>query len=115
MISVEHPWGTILAAAGGVLVSSSLCQLFERRGECNREAPDCARSEEFVNRARQVFRCFQFAFNERLVDDHLRGDISKFTPLPDLHLLSHRLEVALHPVDANRDAINERERLRVFG
>ena len=32
MISVLHTWGTILAAAGGVLVSSSLCQLSNSMG-----------------------------------------------------------------------------------
>ena len=30
--------------------------------------------------------------------------------LPCFHLFSHRLEVSLHPIDANRDAVNERER-----
>jgi len=30
------------------------------------------------------------------------------------HLLSHRLRVPLHAVDSNRDAVDQRERLRVF-
>ncbi len=30
------------------------------------------------------------------------------------HLLSHRLEVPLHAVDTHRNAVDERERLRVF-
>ena len=38
----------------------------------------------------------------------------EFTPLPGLNLLSHRLEVALHPIDTDRNAVDERERLRVL-
>jgi hypothetical protein len=34
--------------------------------------------------------------------------------LPSLHLLSHGLEVALHAIDAHRDAVDKRKRLRVF-
>ncbi len=30
-------------------------------------------------------------------------------------MLSHRLEVSLHSVNTNRDAVDERERLRVLG
>ena len=33
------------------------------------------------------------------------------TPLPAFYLLSHRLEVALHSIDANRVAVDEQERL----
>jgi hypothetical protein len=49
-----------------------------------------------------------------LVDDDLGGDVRQFTSLPCVHLLSHEFKVALHSVDADRDAIDERERLRVF-
>ena len=31
--------------------------------------------------------------------------IGELTPLPYFHLLPHRLEVPLHPVDADRDAV----------
>src|SRR5712692_9214729 len=34
--------------------------------------------------------------------------------LPGFHLLSHRLEVPLHSIHADRDAVDERKRLRVF-
>jgi hypothetical protein len=34
--------------------------------------------------------------------------------LPRFHLFPHRFEVSLHSVNAHRDAIDERERLRVF-
>jgi hypothetical protein len=61
-----------------------------------------------------VLGSFEFAFDERLVDDHLGSNIRQFAPLPGFHLLSHRLEVSLHSVNAHRDAIDERERLRVF-
>src|SRR5216684_1070313 len=67
-----------------------------------------------MHRTSHVFRSFQFAFDERLVDNHLGRHVGEFTPFPGLHLLSHGLEVALHPVYADRDAINERERLRVL-
>jgi hypothetical protein len=36
----------------------------------------------------KVFGSFELTLNERLVDDHLRGDVGQFTPLPDLYLLS---------------------------
>ena len=36
--------------------------------------------------------------------------IVKLAPLPGFHLLSHRLEIPLHPIHANRDAVDERER-----
>ena len=62
----------------------------------------------------KMLRSFQFALDESLVDDHLRRDIGEFTFLPLLYLLAHGLEVPLHPVDAHRDAIDQRERLRVF-
>ena len=62
----------------------------------------------------EVLECFESALDERLVDDHLRSDVRQFAPLPGLHLLSHRLEVSLHSIDPDRDAVDERERLRVF-
>jgi len=37
------------------------------------------------------------------------------THLPHLYLLPHGVEIALHRVDADRNAVDERERLRVFG
>jgi len=60
--------------------------------------------------AGEVFWSFKLAFHKRLVDDHLGRDVREFTPLSRLHLLSHRLEVALHPVNPNRDAVDQRER-----
>ena len=62
----------------------------------------------------QMLRRFQLAFHERLVDDHLYGDIGEFFLLPTFYLLAHRLKVPLHPVHTNRDAIDERKRLRVL-
>jgi hypothetical protein len=63
----------------------------------------------------KVFGSFQFALDERSIDDRFRGDVRQFTFLPGFHLLSHRLEVALHSVYSNRAAVDEGERLRVFG
>ena len=40
--------------------------------------------------------------------------VSQFTPLPCFDLLSHGFEVPLHSINANRNAVDERERLRVF-
>jgi len=50
---------------------------------------------------------FEFALDERLVDDYFNGDVRQFTSLSCFHLLSHGLEVALHPINANRDAVDE--------
>src|SRR5260370_41648364 len=55
----------------------------------------------------------EFALNKCLVDDHLGGDVRQFAFLPGLHLFSQRLETSLHPVDADGDTDDERERLRV--
>ena len=46
-----------------------------------------------------MFRSFEFAVNERLVNHNLGCDVPEFTPLPRLELPSPRLEVALHSVD----------------
>jgi len=70
---------------------------------------------EVVYRACEVSRGFQFSFDERLIDDHFRGDIREFAPLPGLYPFSHWLEVPLHSVHTDRNAINEREGFRVFG
>ena len=40
--------------------------------------------------------------------------IRQLTSLPRFNLFSHGLEVAPHSVHADRDAVDERERLRVF-
>jgi hypothetical protein len=41
------------------------------------------------------------------------NDVCQFASLP-CFLLPHGLEVPLHPIDAHRDAIDQRERFRVF-
>src|SRR5260370_10011498 len=66
-----------------------------------------------MDRPGKMFWSFQFALDKRLVDDNLGRDVSQFTSLPGFHLLSHRLKASLHSVDSNRNAINERKRLRV--
>jgi hypothetical protein len=50
---------------------------------------------------------FRLAFDERFLDEYLGGDIGEFAPLPRLHLFAHGLEVALHSVDPDRNAINQ--------
>ena len=64
-----------------------------------------------MHAASKVLGRFEPTLNERLIDDYLGGDIRQFTSLPGLHLLSHRLEVPLHSVNANRNTVDERERL----
>jgi len=53
---------------------------------------------------------FQLTFYKGFIDDDFRCDIAEFTPLPRLHLFPHRFKVALHPIDADRNAIDQRER-----
>src|SRR6266567_5043111 len=97
-------------------------QFLERGSERIRETPNRTRPKflvlrlevEVMHGASKVLRSLEVTLDERLVDDHLRSDIRQFTPLPGLHLLPHRLEVPLHSINANRDAVDERERLRVF-
>ncbi len=67
-----------------------------------------------MHRPGKVFGSFQLALNECLVDDDLGRNVRQFTSLLCLDLLSHRLEVSLHPIHADRNAVDERERLRVF-
>src|SRR5258708_28242058 len=97
-------------------------QFLERRSERVGEAPDRAWPEflvlrfevEVVDRSSQMFRSLQLALHERFVDNDLGGDIGEFAHLPRLHLLAHRLKVPLHAIDTHRNAIDQRERLRVF-
>jgi hypothetical protein len=70
---------------------------------------------EVMHSARKMLWSFKFAFHERLVDDDLGRNIREFAPLPRFHLLAHRLKVPLHPIHSDRHAIDQRERLRVFG
>jgi hypothetical protein len=68
-----------------------------------------------VDRSGKVFRSFGLPLDKRFVDHHLGCDIGEFTPLRLLHLFPHGLEISLHAVDTDRDAIDQGERLRVFG
>jgi hypothetical protein len=61
-----------------------------------------------------MIRRYQLAFQESFIDDHLYGDIGEFFLLPTFYLPAHRLKVPLRPVHINRDAIDERKRLRVL-
>ncbi|MGA7629729.1 MAG: hypothetical protein WCB11_03120 [Terriglobales bacterium] len=70
---------------------------------------------QIVHGARQMLWGLQLAFYECLVDHNLRGDIGESTPLPQLNLLTHRPEIPLHSVNTDRNAVDQRERLRVLG
>jgi len=59
-----------------------------------------------LHAAGEVFGSFESALDERLVDDHLGGDVRQFTSLPCFHLLSNGLKVSLHSVNTNR-AVDE--------
>ena len=76
--------------------------------------PRTAARVEIVYVTSEVFWGFQSALYKRLIDDDLGRDVGEFSPLPGLHLLPHRLEVSLHSINADRDAVDERKRLRVF-
>src|ERR1035437_10856938 len=67
-----------------------------------------------MHAAGKVLCSFESALDKYLVNDYLSGDVRQFTSLPGYHLLSHRLKVPLHSINASRDAVDERERLRVF-
>ena len=67
-----------------------------------------------MHAAGEVFGSFESSLDKRLVDDHFRGDVGQFAPLPGFHLFPHRLKVSLHSININRNAVDERERLRVF-
>jgi hypothetical protein len=90
-------------------------QFFEGGRERVGQTPDRARAKflvlrlevEIMHRPRKVFGSFQFAFDERLINNYFGGDIREFRSLPQLHLLSHGVKIALHPVDAYRDAIDQ--------
>ena len=42
-------------------------------------------------------------------------DIRELTSRPGLHLLPHGFEIPLHPINSDRNAVDQRKRLRVFG
>ena len=63
----------------------------------------------------QVLWSLELPLNECFVDDYLGGDIGEFAFPPSLYLFAQGLEVALHSINTYRDAIDQRERLRVFG
>jgi hypothetical protein len=58
---------------------------------------------------RLVARAANKCLNECLIDHDVGSDIGQFSSRPGFHLLSHRLEVALHPVNTHRNAIDEGE------
>ena len=49
----------------------------------------------------------------RKVETNIGGDVGEFAPLPSF-LSTHGLQVALRPVHADCDTVDERKRLRVF-
>jgi hypothetical protein len=87
-------------------------QFLEGGSERIRKTPDRPRPEflvfwfkvQVVHGAGEVFGTLESAL-ERLVDHHLGGDVRQLTFLPGFHLLSHRFEVSLHPVNPDRDAV----------
>lgn len=62
-----------------------------------------------VDNSGEVFRSLQFALQERLTDDHYRRDMCEFASLPCFYFLAHRFEAALHAIDTDRNAVNQRE------
>lgn len=86
------------------------------------ETPHCAWRElvelrfkvKSVNLGQQALRDIELTLNEGRVEDQLRPFIADLRLPPLLDLPLHGLEVALHPINANRDAVHQRKRLRVF-
>src|ERR1700756_2057630 len=76
-------------------------QVFERGCERVRQAPDCTRFElvvlrlkiQIVHTTREVPGNLQFAFDERLIDDHLCRNVSQFRLAPELDLFAYGLEI----------------------
>jgi hypothetical protein len=62
---------------------------------------------QIVNRTGEVFGRREFPLHERLVDDDLGSYIREFEPLPRFHLHLHWFEVALHAINADRNAIDQ--------
>ena len=58
-----------------------------------------------MDNAGKMFWCLQTAFDERLVDDELGSGAGELLRQPLLRLQPHRLEVALHAVDADGQAV----------
>ena len=89
-------------------------QFLERRSECVRETPDGSPPEFLILRfevqvmysSSKVLRRFELTLHKCLVDNHLGGDVGEFAFLPRFHLLAHGLEVALHAIDTDRNAID---------
>src|SRR4029077_9827302 len=69
---------------------------------------------EFMHASSEMFRSFELAFNKCLVNDKFRVFIPEATLLPSFYLAAHRLEVALHAINTNRDRIDKTEVLGVF-
>jgi hypothetical protein len=62
---------------------------------------------QIVNRTGEVFERREFPLHECLVDDDLGSYIREFEPLPRFHLHLHWFEVALHAINADRNAIDQ--------
>jgi hypothetical protein len=62
----------------------------------------CCGETELVDAPRQVFRNLQILLNECPVDHQLCRRCGQLLGSPAFHLPPHRLEVTLHPINANR-------------
>ena len=62
----------------------------------------------------QRARNTQIAFDERPINHELRLRIGELSRAPGLDLLQERLEIALDPVHADRQGIDDRKVLRMF-
>src|SRR5665213_1035387 len=62
-----------------------------------------------------MLRNVDFGFDERLIDDDPRRDISELGVTPMADLLRHRLEIPLHVGDPNLKRMDEIEVLRMLG
>ena len=58
-----------------------------------------------VHHSSQVLGHLQITFDEASIDDEFRGLMGKLSRTPSLNLPAHRLEIALHTVDADGNAV----------
>ncbi len=108
----------VVVESGAAGTTSSLEALRDRFGNqklwlnrASRKRPSLAVALNCGIRSSSLLRDIQVAFDERLVDDHLDGDVAEFRLPPCLDLLAHRLEILLHTVHANRDRVHKRKAL----
>jgi hypothetical protein len=71
-----------------------------------------ARRPRYRHGSSKLPRNVELAFYERFVDDNFGSHVGQLAFVPEFNLLSRRLEIPLHSLSTNRNAVDQRERLR---